>query len=109
MSINTAKTFEADAWMRARPLHVNADGFALTGDPPRHLPLLPSGRSRGMVKNFNGKAGIVESFDGGRDVHFVASELCGTDFLNEGDIVDYNVGSIGVRNTATLVMVVYRA
>lgn len=110
MSISTAKTFEPDSWMKARPMLLDADGFRLT-DEVTHLPPLQNGRVRGMVKSFNKtkQAGIIEPFTGGRPVNFAGSELRGTDFLNEGDIVDYSAGAIGIRNTAKLVMVVRRA
>ncbi|MBX9573892.1 MAG: hypothetical protein K2X77_33665 [Candidatus Obscuribacterales bacterium] len=108
MSISTAKTFEPDSWMKARPMLVDADGFRLT-DEVMHLPPVLNGRSRGMVKSTNAEGGIIEPFDGGHDVRFKNYELRGTEFVLEGDIVDYTAGSIGVRNTATLVMVVHRA
>lgn len=107
---STAKTFEADGWMKARPIHIDADGFRLTDEVMR-IPAVQMGRSRGSVKSFDTtkQVGVIESFDGGRDVHFVGSELRGTDFLNEGDIVDFTADAIGIRNTANIVMVVHRA
>lgn len=105
-----AKTFEPDSWMKARPMLLDADGFRLT-DEVMHLPAVQNGRVRGMVKSFDKtkQTGSIEPFAGGRPVRFVGSELRGTDFLNEGDIVDYIAGVIGICNTANLVMVVRRA